>query len=83
MYYFINAPFHYNNFIQRYGEPILYKDGVGQFNSDNQLHHEFVCKYDAIKQLKISDKTLAKVIDKNVLYNNYYYKHIGTKIKCV
>lgn len=71
------------DFIQRCGEPILYKDGVGQFNSDNQLHHEFVCKYDAIKQLKISDKTLAKVIDKNVLYNNYYYKHIGSKIKCV
>lgn len=71
------------DFIQLFGEPILYKDGVGQFNSDNQLHHEFVCKYDAIKQLKISDKTLAKVIDKNVLYNNYYYKHIGSKIKCV
>jgi hypothetical protein len=61
------------------GEPILYKDGIGQYNHENQLVKEFVCKYDCIKQLKMSDKTLAKALDKNVLYNNFYFKRLGSK----
>jgi len=65
------------------GEPILYKDGIGQYNQENQLVKEFVCKYDCIKQLKMSDKTLTKAIDKNVLYNNSYFKRIGSKLKCL
>jgi hypothetical protein len=65
------------------GEPILYKDGIGQYNHENQLVKEFVCKYDCIKQLKMSDKTLAKALDKNVLYNNFYFKRIGSKLNCL
>ena len=61
-------------------ELILYKDGVGQFNQEGQIVKEFVCKYDCIKKLKMSDKTLAKVLDKNVAYNNFYYKSIGSKL---
>ena len=72
-----------NVFVQKYGEPLLYKDGVGQYNAENNLLAEFVCKYDCIKQLKISDKTLAKALDKNILYNNYYFKSIGSKLKCL
>lgn len=64
------------------GEPILYKEGVGQFNEQNQLTREFVCKYDCIKSLRISDKTLAKALDKNVAYNGFFYKSIGSKLKC-
>jgi hypothetical protein len=71
------------NFEQQHGEPVLYKDGIGQFSIDNQLIKEFVCKYDCIKQLKMSDKTLAKALDKNVLYNNTYFKRIGSKLKCL
>ena len=63
------------------GEPLLYKNGVGQYDSENKLIREFICKYDCIKQLKISDKTLAKALDKNIMYNNNYYKTIGSKIK--
>ena len=70
-----------NVFVQKYGEPLLYKDGVGQYNAENNLLAEFVCKYDCIKQLKISDKTLAKALDKNILYNNYYFKSIGSKMQ--
>ena len=62
------------------GKPILYKDGIGQYDHENQLVKEFVCKYDCIKQLKMSDKTLAKALDKNVLYNNSYFKRLGSKI---
>jgi hypothetical protein len=70
-----------SNFEQQHGEPILYKDGIGQFSIENQLIKEFVCKYDCIKQLKMSDKTLAKALDADVLYNNSYFKRIGSKIK--
>jgi hypothetical protein len=44
---------------------------------------EFVCKYDCIKQLKMSDKTLAKALDKNILYNAFYFKSIGAKLSAI
>jgi hypothetical protein len=71
-----------NAFEQKYGKPLLYKDGVGQYSCDNILIKEFVCKYDCIKQLTMSDKTLAKALTKNVMYNNYYFRMIGSKVKC-
>jgi hypothetical protein len=67
-------------FADIHGEPVLYKNGIGHYDSENQLITEYVCKYDCIKQLKISDKTLAKALDKNVLYNNHYFRSIGSKI---
>lgn len=63
--------------------PILYKDGVGQFDNQNNLVQEFICKYDCIKTLHMSDKTLAKALDKNVSYNGYYYKSLGSKLQCI
>jgi prophage antirepressor-like protein len=63
-------------------EPLLYKNGVGQYDSSNNLIKEFECKYDCIKQLKISDKTLTKALDKTIMYQNFYYKNIGSKLKC-
>lgn len=64
------------------GEPLLYKDGVGQYDSNNNLVKEFSSKYDCIKTLHISDKTLAKCLDKNVVYDGQFYKHIGCKLQC-
>jgi prophage antirepressor-like protein len=69
-----------NNFEKQYGSPILYKDGVGQYNENNELVCEYKCKYDCIKELKISDKTLAKAISNNTLYNGYYYRKLGSKL---
>jgi len=63
-------------------EPILYKNGVGQYNPENNLIQEFICKYDCIKSLHISDKTLEKALTKNVLYNGNYFKYLGCKLKC-
>jgi hypothetical protein len=71
-----------HEFINRVGEPILYKDGVGQYDTQNNLIREFVCKYDCIKTLQMSDKTLAKALDKNKAYNGHYYKSLGTKTHC-
>jgi hypothetical protein len=59
----------------------LYKEGVGQYDNKNNLIKEFACKYDCIKQLKMSDKTLRKALDQKVMYNNYYFKYIGSKLK--
>ena len=73
-------PFLITQFVEKNGEPILYRDGVGQFNQTNELVREFVCKYDCIKQLKISDKTLAKTLDKPILYMDHYFKTIGSKL---
>jgi len=65
------------------GEPILYKDGVGQYDSQQNLLKEFICKYDVIKTLSMSDKTLAKALDKDVAYNGFYYKSIGSKTQAL
>jgi hypothetical protein len=82
-YYFL-----YNNcdedlicdFEEKHGKPLLYKNGVGQFDNENNLVKEFACKYDCIKELKMSDKTLAKCINNSISYNGYYYKEIGEKL---
>ena len=62
------------------GAPILYKNGIGQYDENNNLIKEFICKYDCIRELKMSDKTLAKALDKNIQYNGYFYKCIGSKL---
>ena len=67
-------------FVEKNGEPILYKYGVGYLDTNKNIQHEFVCKYDCIKQLKISDKTLAKVLDHDVLYNNHYFITLPEKL---
>lgn len=70
-----------NNFIKKYGEPILYKDGVGQYDDKNKLINEFTCKSYCCKKLSISDRTLNKALETNKLYNGFYYKLIGEKLK--
>ena len=69
-----------NNFEEKYGKPLLYKNGVGQFDTQSNLIKEFSCKYDCIKELKMSDKTLAKCINNQIIYNNFYYKELGEKL---
>jgi len=65
------------------GTPMLYKNGVGQYDTNNNLVKEFECKYDCIKSLAISDKTLTKALTKNIPYNGHYYKEIGEKLKMI
>ena len=63
--------------------PLLYRNGVGQYDAQHNLVRSHICKYDCIKNLKISDKTLAKALSKNVCYNGFYFKEIGEKLKCI
>ena len=69
------------NFEKKHGEPFLYKDGLGQYTHENKLIKEYICKYYCCQELKISDRTLNKAIDNNMLYNNYYFRKIGSKLK--
>ena len=69
------------NYIQIHSEPVLYKNGVGQYDSSNNLIREFICKYDCIKQMQMSDKTLARALNKQDQYNGYYFKELGSKLK--
>jgi hypothetical protein len=70
-------------FEEKNGQPLLYKNGVGQFDLENNLIRVFSCKYDCIKSLNMSDKTLAKALEKNVSYNGCFFKEIGTKLKAI
>ena len=70
-----------NNFVEKHEEPILYKNGIGQYDSQNNLVQEFVCKQYCVKTLNISDKSLTKALNKNMMYNNFYYKYMGVKDK--
>ena len=45
------------------------------------MSQEFGCKYDCIRGLKISDKTIEKCLNKDIVYNNYSYKSIGSKLR--
>ena len=61
-------------------DPILYKNGIGQFDAENNLVKEFICKYDCIKTFHISEKTLQKALDKQVPYNGYMFKYLEPKL---
>ena len=65
---------------EKHGECILYRDGVGQFDSNKQLIREFVCKYDCTNQLKIGQKTMAKILDKEIMYDKCFYRSLGEKL---
>jgi hypothetical protein len=69
-----------NNFQEKNGLFLLYKNGIGQYDTDNNLIKEFSCKYECIRELKISDKTLLKTLKNNIPYNGYYYKELGEKL---
>jgi len=60
---------------------MIIKSGVGEFDKDGNLIKEYVCKFDVIKNVRMSDNTLNKIIDKDLPYsNNYYYKSLGMKL---
>ena len=65
-----------------YEIPILYKDGIGQYDSNNNLVKEHTCKFHCMKTNGISDKSLNKALEKNIMYDGYYYKHLGEKLMC-
>lgn len=66
--------------VEEHGECMLYKDGIGQYDSDKNLIREFTCKYECTTQLKIIQKSMDKVLNKDAMYGKCYYKSLGSKI---
>jgi len=67
---------------ESYIKPILYKNGVGKFDQNNNLIKEFICKEDTRVKENISNKSLTKALETGKLYNNYYYKFLKEKLEC-
>ena len=70
-----------NRFENIHGKVLLYKNWLGQFDDNNTLVKEFICKNDCCKILGISDKTIKKSIEKNIKYNGFYYRYLPAKIQ--
>lgn len=68
------------DFEMKHGTPFLFKDGVGQFDEKGKLLQEFSCKFDCMKEMTFSDKTLRKAMDTGLPYNGFWYKSIGGRI---
>ena len=68
-------------FIEKHGkEPLLYRNGFGAFDAAGQMIREYGCRYDCIRIMKISDKTIAKSMEKNVPYNGAFFRNLGEKM---
>jgi phage anti-repressor protein len=67
-------------FQARHGNVLLYHDGIGQFDSNHTLLTEFASKFDCTSRSGISQKSLAKVLDKPIPYKEYYFKSLGEKL---
>jgi hypothetical protein len=59
---------------------ILYRDGVGQYDTNNELVREFVSKYDCSKLAPVGEKSLNKAMNQNIPYNGFHYRFIGAKL---
>ena len=84
-YYFRPYNLCSNELVKEYedknGKPILYLNGVGKFDSNNNLIEEFEYKTYCFKSLGISDRTFTKFFNKDIKYNDYYYKTLPQKLK--
>jgi len=62
------------------GYPVLYRNGIGQYDENENLIHIFLCKYYCCNILGISDKSLTKSIKKNISYNGHFFREIGDRL---
>jgi prophage antirepressor-like protein/predicted phosphodiesterase len=63
------------------GAPLLYKtNGVGKFDMDGELVHEYTCKFHCTHGPDVSEKTLNKALETGLPYNNFTYRFIGEKL---
>jgi prophage antirepressor-like protein len=68
------------NFEEIYGEPLLYKNGLGQFDTTGvNLIKDFASKQDCLKKSNISRALLDKLIKDQSIYNGFIYRFIGKK----
>jgi hypothetical protein len=63
-----------------HGVPVLYHDGVGQYDTNNTLITEYISRFDCTVRMGISQKSLAKVLDKDLMYHQFFLKTLGEKL---
>jgi hypothetical protein len=68
-----------NQFQKKHGNVLLYHDGIGQYDANHTLLTEFASKFDCTARARISQKSLAKVLDRNLMYHEFYFKSLGEK----
>jgi phage anti-repressor protein len=68
-----------NQFQKKHGNVLLYHDGIGQYDANHTLLTEFASKFDCTARAGISQKSLAKVLDRNLMYHEFYFKSLGEK----
>ena len=59
---------------------VLYKDGVGKFDTDGNLVKEYTSKYDCIVNEPFGTKSLNKILYNNLSYENHYYRYLPPKV---
>jgi hypothetical protein len=69
------------SFIEKFGEPILYKNGVGQFDLNGNLIKEFRSKYNCQIQLGIGNKSVCKALETGKFYNDFLLKYLDDKVE--
>lgn len=67
-------------FCAQHGNFLLYKQGIGKMSKSGSLLEEFICKDDCVKKVKISQKSLAKVLDKEVTYDGFHFRSLPPKL---
>jgi phage anti-repressor protein len=71
-----------DNIKEKYIIPVLYKNGIGKFDSQENLVKEFINKQDCKRNKELSEKSLAKALRTGMAYNGYFYRRIGEKLSC-
>lgn len=61
------------------GTVVLYHDGIGQYDKTHTLLSEYASKFDCTVRTGMSQKSLAKVLDKPITYKDWYFKSMGEK----
>lgn len=62
---------------------VLYKNGVGQYDSNGVLIKEFRSSHDCQTSLGIGNKSLSKALATGNAYNGYTFKHLQPKVCCI
>lgn len=65
------------------GKVFLYLVGIGQYDTSNNLTNTFSSKYDCARANNMADRTLNKILDKNIPHNTYTYKTIDSKTQWI
>jgi hypothetical protein len=69
-----------DKFNMRHGEFILYKDGVGQFDTNKKIVQEFTSKYDCMTKLSICQKTFERAFNKDLMYKEHYFRSMESRL---